>query len=125
MTVLVNNRCLQLCLQKYKPKQSILEKLCTNFNEAQKLGPNTQGKEILHKVRMNVFEFLKSKMQCSLGVNDSALSSLIVLLEDNSMISARFSQECEWEFKCSSCGYTQIDRYVKPNYFSYHCKRNF
>ena len=49
-------------------------------------------------------------MQCSLGVNDSALSSLNALLKDNSMICKKFSQECEWKFRCSSCEYTQVDR---------------
>ena len=109
MTVLVNNRCLQLCLQKYQPKDSILQLLCSNFNEAQSLGPK-HGQKLLLDVRVKVFEFLKSKMQCSLGVNDSALASIIVLLKDNSMISEKFCQECEWVFKCSSCGYTQVDR---------------
>mgnify|MGYP002803903167 FL=1 len=113
MTVLVNNRCLQLCLQKYQPKNSVLQQLYSNFNKAQNLGPNKQGKELLLDVRMKVFEFLKSKMQCSLGVNDSALASLNVLLKDNSKIAEKFRQECEWTFKCSSCGYTQVDRHTK------------
>ena len=110
MTLLVNNRCLQLCLQKYQPNNSILQELYSNFSEAQKHGPNQRGKETLCNVRMKVFEFLKSKMQCSLGVNDSALSSLNALLKDNSVICEKFSQECEWKFRCSSCEYTQVDR---------------
>ena len=110
MTVLVNNRCLQLCLQKYQPKDSILQQLYNNFGEAQKLGLNKEGKNCLLDARMKVFAFLKSKMQCSLGENDSALASINALLKDNLMISAKFSQDCEWTFRCSSCGYTQVDR---------------
>jgi hypothetical protein len=110
MTVLVNNRCLHLCLQKYQPRNSILQQLYNNFIEAQKLGPNKQGNDLLLHARVKVFEFLKSKMQCSLGVNDSALASINALLKENSMISEKFSQECVWTFKCSSCGYTQVDR---------------
>ncbi|CAB4006897.1 SUMO-specific isopeptidase USPL1-like [Paramuricea clavata] len=113
MTVLVNNRCLHLCLQKYQPRNSILQQLYNNFIEAQKLGPNKQGNDLLLHARVKVFEFLKSKMQCSLGVNDSALASINALLKENSMISEKFSQECVWTFKCSSCGYTQVDRHTK------------
>lgn len=110
MTVLVNNRCLQLCLQKYQPRASILQQLYNGFNEAQKLGPEKQGKELLLSIRTKVFEHLKSKMQCSLGVNDSAVAAMSALLKDNSTIGEKFSQECEWRFTCPSCGYKQLDR---------------
>ena len=110
MTLLVNNKCLQLCLRKYQLNNSVLQELYSDFNEAQRHGPNQRGRETLSNARMKVFEFLKRKMQCSLGVNDSALESLNALLKENSVICDKFSQDCEWTFKCSSCGYTQVDR---------------
>ncbi|XP_028404982.1 uncharacterized protein LOC114527503 isoform X2 [Dendronephthya gigantea] len=113
MTILVNNRCLELCLKKQQVKNSILQQLFSKFFKAQRLGPKQEGKDVLCEVRRDVFHYLQEKMQCSMGVKDSALVSLNVLLNDCSVISEKFNQECEWTFKCSSCGHMQVNRYNK------------
>ena len=110
MTVLVNNRCLHLCLGKLKLKDSILQTLCSKFITAQRFGPGRKGKALLNEVRVEVFELLKSKMQCELGKNDSPLVSLNLLLKDHPQISEKFMQEYQWSFRCELCGYVQINR---------------
>ena len=98
------------CLGKYKPKDSVLQHLYDKFIEAQKFGPDKKGRDILCNARMKIFEFLKTKMKCSLGVNDSPLASLNILLRDSVVIGEKFVIDCEWSFKCALCGYTQVNR---------------
>ncbi|XP_046858273.1 SUMO-specific isopeptidase USPL1-like isoform X2 [Xenia sp. Carnegie-2017] len=113
MTILVNNRCLQLCLEKFKPKGSILQELCAKFAKAQVLGPNEEGKTMLYNTRNKIFQTLQKKMNCQLGEKDSVLQCMNILLKDNPVVSERFCLEYEWTFKCSLCGYTQVDRLNK------------
>ena len=65
---------------------------------------------MLDEARNNVFDFLKPRMQCTLGVNDCSLTALSLLLKENVYISEKFMPECRWMFVCDVCGYKQINR---------------
>ena len=110
LAVLVNNKCLQLCLDKPQAKQSILGVLYSKFNEAQDLQGLGKKRSKLNEARRIVFEFLQTKMQCQLGVNDCSLTALNLLLNENAFICGKFMQEYCWRFTCDFCGYVQINR---------------
>ena len=78
--------------------------------QAQKCGPVEKGKQLLNQARVEVFEYLKSKMQCELGTNDSPLVSLSILMKEDLQIKEKFMQEYKWNFECTLCGYVQVNR---------------
>ena len=113
LSSLVHNLTLQCFLQeKFQNKDCLLKDLLVSFSKAQEMCSvnREQAEKVLEDARQRVWTYLQPKMNCELGVNDSAITALLLLLKENSIISKETLQEYYWEFSCSACCYQQIDR---------------
>lgn len=112
LSLLVNNVTLGSLVLK---PDSLVRTLTESFNQAQELSSTNreQAENVLKDVRGTIWKHLQPKMKCQLGVNDSPVAALPLLLQENNLVAERFLQEYHWEFSCSACGYQQIDKRKK------------
>lgn len=68
------------------------------------------AKKILTDVRHNIWTYLAPKMKCSLGVNDSPIFALPLLLKENGGTLKNCLQDYSWEFGCDLCGFVEKTR---------------
>lgn len=116
LSLLVNNVTVTTSLGSHVLKpDSLVKTLTESFNQAQELSSvnREQAENVLRDVRGTVWKHLQPKMKCKLGVNDSPVAALPLLLQENNLVSERFLQEYHWKFSCSACGYQQIDKRKK------------
>lgn len=113
LSLLVNNVTVTTSLRNLMQKSdSLVRTLTESFNQAQELSSTSkeQAEVILKEIRGMIWTHLQPKMKCQLGVNDSPVAALPLLLQENDLVSERFLQVYHWEFSCSACGYQQIDK---------------
>lgn len=91
---------------------SVLRTLIESFNKAQELSltDREQSEQKLHYIREEVWNYLKPKMKCQRGVNDSPVTALPLLLRENGTVSEEMLQVYQWEFSCTTCGYQQVNK---------------
>lgn len=113
LSLLVNNVTLATSVKiQTQNVDSLLRMLSESFNKAQELLSTNreQAENDLQDVRDEVWKYLQPKMKCERGVNDSPVTALPLLLQENGTVSEKMLQVYQWEFTCSACGYQQIDK---------------
>lgn len=113
LSLLVHNVTLITSLKKLvQNPDSLLRTLTESFSKAQELLSTNreQAEKDLTDIRETTWKYLQPRMKCQRGVNDSPVTALPLLLRENSLVSERMLQVYQWEFRCSACGYQQIDK---------------
>ena len=115
MALLVHSRTLAKCLSKpSKQTDGIVNELVDGWSRAQtiilKSNEDVAAAAVLNAVRDRVWQHLQPIMKCQMGINDSPVAALPLLLRENSVIQEEFSQFYQWEFTCTVCDYKQADR---------------
>lgn len=110
--IVYNTSIKQLVSKTQNNEDSLLKYLVEQFEKAQYLAEFDQinAKKILEDVRRLVWTFLSPKMKCTLGVNDSPLFALPLLLRETDSTAKKCVQEYQCEFHCEECGHTQSTR---------------
>lgn len=113
LSLLVHNKIFRNLSTSEIPN-SVLKSMLNCYMKAQELVLTdiTTAKKMLVDIRHNVWNYLAPKMKCSLGVNDSPIFALPLLLKENGVTSENSLQEYCWEFNCESCSFTENTRYV-------------
>ncbi|XP_043541819.1 SUMO-specific isopeptidase USPL1 isoform X4 [Chiloscyllium plagiosum] len=77
-----------------------------------KIPPETLGRiELtLSNVRESLFQLLRPKLKCELGVPDSPVFAFPQLLRQDPYVEALFMQSYIWSFECMKCGYKYEER---------------
>ncbi|XP_060682110.1 SUMO-specific isopeptidase USPL1 [Hemiscyllium ocellatum] len=77
-----------------------------------KIPPETLGRiELtLSNVRESLFQLLRPKLKCKLGVPDSPVFAFPQLLRQDPYVEALFMQSYIWSFECMKCGYKYEER---------------
>jgi hypothetical protein len=112
LSLLVHNWTFKQLANTIQSPSSLLRSILEKYTRAQRLGlsdlPNAQ--RILNDVRHAVWTYLSPKMKCALGVNDSPVFALPLLLRENTIMTENCLQEYTWDFSCNSCGFTEKTR---------------
>ncbi|KAF5892957.1 SUMO-specific isopeptidase USPL1, partial [Clarias magur] len=69
----------------------------------------------LEALRMSVFQFMQPKLQCELGLKETPVFALPLLLKSDDWAYCLFQHTGQWEFRCTCCGYnfsTSIEKTV-------------
>lgn len=113
LSVLVHNNTIKHLISRIQTSENALLKcLVDQYAKAQYLSEVDiiNAKKVLIDVRDLVWTYLSPKMKCTLGVNDSPLFALLLLLRENSMTADRCIQEYTCKFTCQSCRYMETTR---------------
>ncbi|XP_072515494.1 SUMO-specific isopeptidase USPL1 [Salminus brasiliensis] len=91
-------------------------KTCTYLKSKEKMCQDSVVKvpsDVLHKaeqeleaLQLSVFQLLKTKLQCELGQKETPVFALPLLLKTDEWAHGLFQHTGQWEFTCTSCGYT-------------------
>ncbi|XP_031556566.1 SUMO-specific isopeptidase USPL1-like [Actinia tenebrosa] len=115
LSLIVHNKTLRNLVSTIQTPNSLLKSILDCYFKAQQLALSdlTTAKKILEDIRQNVWMYLAPKMKCSLGVNDSPIFALPLLLNDNGVTLEKCLQEYTWEFSCDLCGFEEKTRQKK------------
>uniref|UniRef100_A0A8B9HEH0 Ubiquitin specific peptidase like 1 n=1 Tax=Astyanax mexicanus TaxID=7994 RepID=A0A8B9HEH0_ASTMX len=65
-----------------------------------------EAEKELESLRMCIFQLLQPKLQCELGQKETPVFALPLLLRTDEWACGLFEHSGQWEFSCTSCGYT-------------------
>ncbi|EDO45488.1 predicted protein [Nematostella vectensis] len=115
LSLLVFNKSIKTLTSKISSSGSRLATLQETYTKALDIMHMDQNKanNLLSDVRQSLWDYLKPKMKCKLGVNDSPVFALPLILRENSVTSQTCLQEYTWQFHCNECGFSEAIRRKK------------
>ncbi|XP_041657104.1 SUMO-specific isopeptidase USPL1 [Cheilinus undulatus] len=72
-----------------------------------------KAEEDLQTLRMSIFKLLQPKLQCKLGVEETPVFAMPLLLTTDSWAEPLFQTTFHWEFKCKECKVAMTERVMK------------
>ncbi|KFP87728.1 SUMO-specific isopeptidase USPL1 [Apaloderma vittatum] len=128
LSALVHLETLKLALAEYNDGKCLLQKLLTKYNQATVLLNTCKRSKVkdvciffsldvlpkaesyLNEIRNSVFAQLQPKLKCELGVKESPVFVLPLLLKLDQHAEKLFLHSFSWKFECVCCGYKYQDR---------------
>ncbi|NXJ76725.1 USPL1 isopeptidase, partial [Trogon melanurus] len=123
LSALVHLETLKLALVEYNDGKCLLQKLLTKYNQATVLLNTCKRNKVkdvlpkaeshLNEIRNSVFTQLQPKLKCELGMKESPVFVLPLLLKLDQHAEKLFLHSFSWKFECVCCGYKYQDRFRK------------
>ncbi|XP_005232105.1 SUMO-specific isopeptidase USPL1 isoform X1 [Falco peregrinus] len=106
--------------EEYNDEKCLLQKLLTNYNQATVLLNTCKRSKVedvlpkaesyLSEIRNRMFTQLQPQLKCELGMKESPVFALPLLLRLDQQAEKLFLHSFSWKFECLCCGYKYQDR---------------